>query len=296
VAFQTAGVIFEPPREAGFRDSLVGRLVLTMTRIICNTNDYVAFRVLLGLRPGVGIGTCRTITDTVIGNNLNYKSLFYQPLPNGVFSGRALAALNHARALCEQLQGWQSTETIAQHLPDISAIIDSVFPNNTAHDWQTFASSLPSDMTLEELRDYLWADSDEQQETLLKSVLSRLDIPVPAAGLLPPRVRVMTMHGAKGLSSKIVFIPGLEEQMLPGPWRTPYPGLVLEAARLLYVAITRARAACIISFAQTRNINGQFGRQIPSRFAANLGGNFVARTSGLTGVEIASISAEVSNL
>lgn len=66
----------------------------------------------------------------------------------------------------------------------------------------------------------------------------------------------MSMHGAKGLSARIVFVPGLEEHIFPGPWRQPYPGLVLEAARLLYISITRARAACILNYAKQRRIQG----------------------------------------
>ena len=127
------------------------------------------------------------------------------------------------------------------------------------------------DMTIEEVQDFLWTDTDEQQAVLLQAVLDRLNLPLSAAGVLPPRVRVMTMHGAKGLSGKVVFIPGLEEEILPGPWRQPYPGLVLEAARLLYVSITRARATCIISYARTRVVHGQFGSHTPSRFAVHLG-------------------------
>lgn len=127
-------------------------------------------------------------------------------------------------------------------------------------------------------------------------MLTRLNLPIPAAGVLPPRVRVMTMHGAKGLSAKVVFIPSLEEEILPGPWRQPYPGLVLEAARLLYVSITRARAACIISYAQTRVVHGQFGARTPSRFAASLDALFLPRTSALTAAEIQHITNEVSHL
>jgi superfamily I DNA/RNA helicase len=57
------------------------------------------------------------------------------------------------------------------------------------------------------------------------------------------RVRVMTMHGAKGLSARVVFIPGLEHGVLPNAHQAPYPAQLLEAARLLYVSITRARAS-----------------------------------------------------
>jgi len=146
------------------------------------------------------------------------------------------------------------------------------------------------------LRDYLWADTDDQRAVLLQAVLGRLGLPIPAVGVLPPRVRIMTMHGAKGLSAKVVFVPGLEEEILPGPRRQPYPGLVLEAARLLYVSITRARAACIISYAQNRIVNGHSRGQTPSRFAAQLGGAFLSRTAGLNTAELQDITNQASLL
>ena len=107
-----------------------------------------------------------------------------------------------------------------------------------------------------------------------------LDDRDPLEAVLPERVRIMTMHGAKGLSGTIVFIPGLEDTILPGTKRVPYPGLVLEAARLLYVSITRARAACIMSNAYRRFFNGRNVAQAPSRFTASLGGTFQQRACG----------------
>src|SRR5207244_5251970 len=106
----------------------------------------------------------------------------------------------------------------------------------------------------------------------------------------------MTMHGAKGLSGTIVFIPGLEDTVLPGTKRVPYPGLVLEAARLLYVSITRTRAACIMSNAYRRFFNGRNVTQAPSRFTANLGGAFQQRASGLQRAEIENVQAIIADL
>ena len=106
----------------------------------------------------------------------------------------------------------------------------------------------------------------------------------------------MTMHGAKGLSARIVFIPGLEEEIIPGPRRQPYPGLVLEAARLLYVSITRARAACILTYAQRRIVNGQFTNQHASRFTASLNGGFAQRQNGLTAGEVQAILQQIAIL
>jgi superfamily I DNA/RNA helicase len=220
---------------------------------------------------------------------MNYRDMFYQPLPVGAFNGRAVTALNSARGICTQLSTWLEADTIEQRMADISAIINNLFGQQEAQNWQTYASSFPTGTILEELRDLLWADTDEQQDALLHTVFERLNRPVSADGLLPPRVRVMTMHGAKGLSARVVFIPGLEEETLPGPKRQPYPGLVLEAARLLYVSITRARAACVMSYAGTRIVNGQFSRRTPSRFCAQLEGAFSYRANGLTALEVQQI-------
>jgi DNA helicase-2/ATP-dependent DNA helicase PcrA len=118
-------------------------------------------------------------------------------------------------------------------------------------------------------------------------------------GMEPPapqepmsKVRLMTMHGAKGLSARVVFIPGLEEEVFPGPRRRPYPGLIEEAARLLYVSITRARAGCILSFARGRVVHGKFNRHAPSRFNRSTGGVFNQQLDGLTPTLAARIVAD----
>ena len=106
----------------------------------------------------------------------------------------------------------------------------------------------------------------------------------------------MTMHGAKGLGATVVFVPGLEESVLPGNFRQPYPGLVLEAARLLYVSITRARAACILSYADERLVYGGMVRQHPSHFLMHVGGAFRHQDAGLTNSEVTAIVAARANL
>lgn len=87
-----------------------------------------------------------------------------------------------------------------------------------------------------------------------------------------------------------------EDNILPGPRRIPYPGLVLEAARLLYVSITRARAACVVSYASRRRIRGILQPQTASRFTANLGGPFLSRMTGFSALELEQIVSERAQL
>jgi superfamily I DNA/RNA helicase len=270
-----------------FIDSETGRFVLYLLRIVCNPNDYIAHRAILGLLSGVGVGTCNQLCELVIQNALNYRNIFYDPLPNGVFTGRPLTALNRARAVFASFQTWTPDDTLGNRRNDFAAVLTASLNAAAAALWATESGGLPDGITLSEVRDYLWAESDEQRATVLTATLDRLGMAPPeGTDLLPQQVRIMTMHGAKGLSGRVVFIPGLEESMLPGSRRAPYPGLVLEAARLLYVSLTRARAGCIISFASRRTLYGSSVPQTASRFAAQLNGAFGHRQAGLADDEV----------
>jgi DNA helicase-2/ATP-dependent DNA helicase PcrA len=294
-ALETENVNCEHPREEGFLHTEAGRLAFALLRVSCEPDDYVSHRAIVGLRNRIGIARCDQVFQAVITANLNFRSIFYDPIPPGSITGHALTTVNHARATCAAINGWQGEDRLDQRRAAISAIIQGALTD--AVGWEEFADTVPQGITLEELCDFMWADTDEQQATVLHAVYVRLEIPIPEQGVLQPRVRIMTMHGAKGLSGRVVFIPGLEDQIFPGPWRHQFPGLVLEAARLLYVSITRARACCVMSYSTRRMVNGQMCEHTASRFAAHLGGAFVYRTQGaLEPGELTQIMTDCGNL
>ena len=79
------------------------------------------------------------------------------------------------------------------------------------------------------------------------------------------RVTLMTVHAAKGLEFKNVFIVGLEENLFPS-LRSESDAELEEERRLLYVAITRAEQRCYLSFSSSRFRNGKTEFASPSRF------------------------------
>jgi DNA helicase II / ATP-dependent DNA helicase PcrA len=79
-------------------------------------------------------------------------------------------------------------------------------------------------------------------------------------------LQLMTVHSAKGLEFDAVFITGLEEGLFPHEnAMSDHDGLE-EERRLMYVAITRARARLYLSFSQTRMLHGQTRYHVKSRF------------------------------
>ncbi len=88
------------------------------------------------------------------------------------------------------------------------------------------------------------------------------------------RVTLMTVHAAKGLEFPVVFIVGLEENLFPSQFAVK-PSEIEEERRLLYVAITRAKEQCYLSFARQRFRNGSFNFASPSRFLNDIDKRFL---------------------
>lgn len=93
-------------------------------------------------------------------------------------------------------------------------------------------------------------------------------------------VTLMTMHAAKGLEFNVVFVSGAEENLLPSMMSLK-PSEIEEERRLLYVAITRAKESCFISFAQSRFINGQRMFSEPSRFIQDIDAEYLNLPRGM---------------
>lgn len=79
-------------------------------------------------------------------------------------------------------------------------------------------------------------------------------------------ITLMSIHSAKGLEFKSVFVTGLEENLFPSFQALSDPTAIDEERRLFYVAITRAEEYLTLSFANSRYQHGQMRYNDPSRF------------------------------
>ncbi len=85
-----------------------------------------------------------------------------------------------------------------------------------------------------------------------------------------PRITLMTVHAAKGLEFGNVFIVGVEEDLFPSALSQSSASEIEEERRLLYVAITRAKNYCMMSYAASRYRNGMNVTCNPSRFLRDI--------------------------
>lgn len=89
------------------------------------------------------------------------------------------------------------------------------------------------------------------------------------------KVTLMTVHSAKGLEYKYVYIVGLEENLFPSQRAMESPDGFEEERRLFYVALTRAKVAATLSYAEMRFKWGNMEFSRPSCFLREIDARYL---------------------
>ncbi|PWT80422.1 MAG: ATP-dependent DNA helicase [Acidobacteria bacterium] len=84
------------------------------------------------------------------------------------------------------------------------------------------------------------------------------------------KVSIMTLHAAKGLEFPVVFMPAMEQGLLPHERSQTDPEELEEERRLAFVGMTRAKEHLILSNVQRREFRGVWMYKIPSQFLTEL--------------------------
>jgi len=92
-------------------------------------------------------------------------------------------------------------------------------------------------------------------------------------------ITLMTLHSAKGLEFKVVFIVGMEDGIFPHQNSFTETGGLEEERRLCYVGITRAKEKLYLSNARKRMLYGKENLTIPSRFLKEIPSDLIEETS-----------------
>ncbi|MCC6574777.1 MAG: UvrD-helicase domain-containing protein [Planctomycetes bacterium] len=244
--------------------------VLAYLRLIVNPRDVVSFaRALLRPSRGVGEGTLEKIVVAARDSGKTLIEVARDPAAHGIsrVQKKALEALRDFAAMYDRL--------LAEPLFPIETVIEKVLLQSgymralqqdidpRAEDRIDNVKELLSDAKTREQND---ADLDLSrwlEQIALVSDTDKLDLGNPA-------VTLMTLHSAKGLEFPAVFIVGLEDGCLPHARSLQGEGDPEEERRLCYVGITRAQKFLTLTHARHREQFGQFTRNAPSRFLAEI--------------------------
>ncbi len=251
--------------------------VIAYLRLVHNPDDNVSLQRVINV-PTRGIGAKTLETLDMWAQQLGTTApqalmLLTDPQVDSPFTGRAR---NLLAAFAAQIAGWRALKD--QLAPD--ELMTRVL-NDTGYlsylDDRTEQGESRIENVLE-LRGYAEQYAGLPLATFLEEVSLVSDVDTRDDD--ENRPSLMTLHSAKGLEFPVVFIVGLEENILPharsiGPERNPGASpeekdearrAVEEERRLLYVGITRAEQRLYLVFASIRSLYGDSRANLPSRF------------------------------
>ena len=255
--------------------------VIAYFRLVVNPNDEEAFKRIINY-PARGIGdtTVGKIISAATDHGVSLWSTLCEPLTYGLNINKGThAKLQGFRALIEGFITGQADKNAYEIGVDI--IRQSGIMNDVCQD--TSPENLSRKENIEELvngmNDFCALRQEEGNPNVsLTDFLSEIALLTDQDSDKADdgeKVTLMTVHSAKGLEFKNVFVVGLEEFLFPSGMVGDSPRALEEERRLFYVAITRAEEHCYLSFAKSRFKYGKMEFSSPSRFLKDIDAHFL---------------------
>ncbi|OQY40177.1 MAG: hypothetical protein B6226_00440 [Candidatus Cloacimonetes bacterium 4572_65] len=257
--------------------------IIAYLKVIMNPDDNEGLhRIINTPVRGIGKTTINSITNFAINREISFDEAILRVSENDSLSKRAVKSVSKFSSM---LKEWREKskfincfELVNKVITDINyleKLEKSSDPklNSQAENIKEFIAST-SQFREEFLQDN---DTEPYVEDFLNSVslltdLDRFDRDTDSVNLL-------TIHNAKGLEFKAVFVVGIEEGLLPHNRSLAEEKDIEEERRLLYVAITRAKDFLFLTHAKYRRLFAFTEASLPSRFLREIGVNTSYKSS-----------------
>lgn len=227
--------------------------LISYLRLISNTHDDVSLvRVINVPKRGIGNKSIEELEQRAESNNTSMFEALEKP--------KELEFKNLILNLQE----------IAKNV-DLTELIDKVLELSGMQAELEKDKTLEAELRLENLKEFRSITESYQKETgsvNLEDFLEDISLVADAKEHIEDgnAITLMTMHSAKGLEFKVVFLAGMEEGIMPHANSSNSKEEMDEERRLCYVAITRAKERLYITNAKRRMLYGNVNFNPPSRF------------------------------
>lgn len=255
--------------------------VISYLRLIVNPHDEEAFkRVINYPSRGIGDTTVNKVISAATENNVSLWTVLNAPIDYAlpINSGTA-KKLSDFREMIErfiQENARLSAEEMAAMVVKESGIVSTLFQDRSV---EGISKQENLQELLKGIAEFCELRREEGVEQVsLADFLSEISLLTDQDNDKDEqanKVTMMTVHAAKGLEFRNVFVVGLEEELFPSSMSKDNPRAVEEERRLFYVAITRAEENCVLTYAKSRFRNGQSAMCSPSRFLKDIDVQFL---------------------
>jgi DNA helicase-2/ATP-dependent DNA helicase PcrA len=201
------------------------------------------------------------VTDRARKSLANFRHLVedWQRRADTESAFRLASDILRKSGLFEMLKGDTSPEGIGR-LENVNAVLDAI---------SEFTDNAPASNTEIVLPESDGVDMGHTLAAYLQTITLLTD--ADEKNDTGDHITLMSVHAAKGLEYRSIFVTGMEENLFPSFMSMEDMNGLDEERRLFYVAITRAKEFLTISFAQNRYRFGQIRVSEPSRFLEEIG-------------------------
>ena len=279
-ALRRRGIPYRIYKGASFYDRKEIKDMLAYIRLIINPRDDEAFRRIVNY-PARGIGetTVLRIAELAAANGTSMweavDALVAEPAGDPVqrtIARKVAEFVALIRALSLERTG-KGLYDFGMEVAARSGILGVYRKENTPEATSALDNIeelLNSMQLFKEQRDAEIRGGEELAEATveewLQSVMLTTDMDKKEDAGSDDKVTLMTVHSAKGLEFKYVYIVGLEENLFPSQRAAESPEGFEEERRLFYVALTRAKCSAVLSYAEMRFKWGNMEFSRPSCF------------------------------
>ncbi len=239
--------------------------VLAYLRLLENPSDEVSLKRVINVPPrGIGSATLERVAGLAGQERLSLFEAFERAADSNLL---ATGPRSKVAGFVELLQRFQRLVPV-QPLPELvrtvleeSGYLARLKESRDEDDAERLENLAQLVSAVEE---FCGANPEAGLADFLEQVALVSDLERGETGT--PSVTLMTLHAAKGLEFKAVFMVGMEERLFPHVRALDDPDGMEEERRLCYVGMTRARERLYLLYARRRMIFGQEQSNLPSRF------------------------------
>ncbi|HEY9048629.1 MAG TPA: UvrD-helicase domain-containing protein [Ohtaekwangia sp.] len=266
--------------------------ILAYLRYAINQQDEASFRRIINL-PKRGIGDS-TVDKIVVAAN-DHGTSIWEILQNSTpfVGGRVAGPVDDFVAMIKrftlEVQRKDAYEA-AFEIAKGSGLLRELYEDKTVEGLSRYENVQE---LLNAIKEYV--DDPERQDKTLGAFLQEISLVTGQdedKDKDPDKVTLMTIHMAKGLEFKYVYMVGMEEDLFPSQMMISSRADLEEERRLFYVAITRAQKRLFLSYALTRYRFGRLKNCEPSRFLDDVDQSFIKVSTKFAGLESAPPSSQ----
>ncbi len=240
-------------------------------KLLCNDTDDASFlRIINTPKRGIGETTLKALAQYAKSRDLSLLQCAHHLALTELLGDKPRQLLNQFKETIKLYQQKLQSHPIPQVLRELISHV-----GYEAYCFEQTDSPLKAQKRLdniEELIEWIARLIDKKPEQTLADVVHKLiliDRLEQQHEQQDDTVQLMTLHAAKGLEFKVVYLVGMEEELLPH--RSSIENAQIdEERRLAYVGITRAQEYLCLTLARQRRRQGQLQDCQPSRFLDEL--------------------------